>query len=79
LGVWYWHFVDVMWLVVFSLCYVWCMGWFFSLKKMFLIRPYYLVWLWLFNHWTSFYNFEMFYIIIALISLFIYFYYRLNP
>ena len=43
LGVWYWHFVDVMWLVVFALCYVWCMGWFFSLEKMFLIRPYYLV------------------------------------
>ena len=43
LGVWYWHFVDVMWLVVFALCYVWAMGWFFSLEKMFLIRPYYLL------------------------------------
>lgn len=43
LGIWYWHFVDVMWLVVFALCYVWCMGWFFSLEKMFLIRPYYLL------------------------------------
>lgn len=67
LGVWYWHFVDVMWLVVFALCYVWCMGWFFSLEKMFLIRPYYLLASSILNYlYFSFLYKEIFIILTAL-------------
>jgi hypothetical protein len=68
LGIWYWHFVDVMWLIVFALCYVWCMGWFFSLEKMFLIQPYYILTnqtlYYLFN---IYFNKELFIILYALL------------